>query len=64
MADTEQKTATEEKPAVEKQTNCLGCNKPLKKLRSYYRNGKFYCTKKCWLKAVKKTATPEGEGAK
>lgn len=38
----------------EKQTNCLGCNKPLKKIRSYYRNGKFYCTKKCWQKALKK----------
>lgn len=47
----------EAKPAaaVEKQTNCLGCNKPLKKLRVYYRNGKFYCTKRCWLKAVEKS---------
>lgn len=43
---------------VEKQTNCPACNKALKKLRRYYRNGKFYCTKKCWLKATKKT----GEG--
>jgi len=64
MADTEQKTAEQEKPAVEKQTNCLGCNKPLKKLRSYYRNGKFYCTKKCWLKIAKKKDSAEGEGAK
>ena len=64
MAD-EQKTAAEGQPAaVEKQTNCLGCSKPLKKIRSYYRDGKFYCTKKCWLKAVKKKAAPEGEGAK
>jgi len=38
-------------PVVEKQTNCLGCNKPLKKIRRYYRNGKFYCTKRCWYKA-------------
>lgn len=37
----------------EKQTNCLGCNKPLKKVRIYYRNGKYYCTKKCWIKATK-----------
>ena len=36
------------KPAVEKQTNCLGCNKALKKVRQYYRNNKFFCTKKCW----------------
>lgn len=42
----------EEAPAAEKQTNCLGCNKPLKKIKSYYRDGKFYCTKKCWKKAL------------
>lgn len=35
-------------PAVEKQTNCPSCNKTIKKLRRYYRNSKFYCTKKCW----------------
>lgn len=37
---------------VEKQTNCLGCNKPLKKIKRYYRNGKYYCTKRCWQKAI------------
>jgi hypothetical protein len=40
-------------PQAEKQTNCLGCGKPIKKLKLYYRNGKFYCTKKCWRKAIK-----------
>lgn len=35
------------KPVVEKQTNCLACNKPIKKLKRYYRDGKFYCSKKC-----------------
>jgi len=35
------------------QTNCLGCNKPIKKLKHYYRNGKYYCSKKCWRKAIK-----------
>jgi recombinational DNA repair protein (RecF pathway) len=34
--------------AVEKQNNCLACGKPIKKLKRYYRDGKFYCTKKCW----------------
>ncbi len=63
MADTEQKTATEATPAVEKQTNCLSCNKPLKKVRKYYRNGKFFCTKKCWLKSLKKKEAPE-DGSK
>jgi len=37
---------------VEKQTNCLGCNKALKKIKRYYRNGKYYCTKRCWQKAI------------
>ena len=54
MANVETKTAAvaETKPA-EKQTNCLTCNKPLKKIKRYYRNGKFYCSKKCWLKTKK-----------
>jgi len=38
----------------EKQTNCPACNKPIKKIRKYYRDGKFYCTKKCWIKAINK----------
>lgn len=40
--------ATPEKPKAEKQTNCLSCNKPIRKLKRYYRDGKFYCNKKCW----------------
>jgi transposase-like protein len=40
--------APEVKPAVEKQTNCLGCGKPLRKIKTYYRDGKYYCAKKCW----------------
>ncbi len=55
MAGVEQKTATEApKPEVEKQTNCLACNKPIKKLKRYYRDGKFYCNKKCWHNYTKK----------
>jgi hypothetical protein len=53
----EQATQTAEaqsKPKVEKQTNCLGCNKPLRKLKRYYRNGKLYCSKKCWRDYIKK----------
>lgn len=41
---------------VEKQTNCLGCGKPLKKIKRYYRNGKYYCSKKCWRKKIKEEA--------
>lgn len=48
----------ETKPAAEKQANCLNCNKPIKKLKKYYRDGKFYCSKKCW-KEFKKKGTQE-----
>ena len=47
MAVEEVKPA-EAKPVVEIQTNCLACNKPIKKLKRYYRDGKYYCSKKCW----------------
>lgn len=55
------KTATEQKaikPPTEKQANCLACNKPIKKLKHYYRNGKFYCGKKCWRSYLKKAPAP------
>jgi len=42
------KVAAQEAPVAEKQTNCLSCNKPIKKIRRYYRDGKYYCIKKCW----------------
>ena len=48
----EKKPAPQAKATVEKQTNCLACNKPIKKLKRYYRNGKYYCSKKCWRKTV------------
>lgn len=54
--------AKEEKKAEvkrEKPSNCAGCNKSIKKKRWYYRNGKFYCTHRCWKSALKKEAKPE-----
>ncbi len=59
MVEQEAKPKTNEtketKPQVEKQTNCLSCGKPIKKLKRYYRDGKFYCTKKCWSNYLKKS---------
>jgi len=52
-------TQTPPKSAQEKQSNCLGCGKPLKKIKLYYRSGKYYCTKKCW----RKTRKPKAEEA-
>ncbi len=59
MATEEAKAApaAQEKPKEEKQTNCLSCNKPIKKIRRYYRDGKLYCTKKCWSTFIKKPKT-------
>ncbi len=55
MAAEQTKTIEQEaKPKAEKQTNCLACNKPIKKLKRYYRDGKFYCSKKCWCNYIKK----------
>lgn len=55
--ETKQETTQTQTPetTVEKQTNCLGCGKPLKKLKRYYRDGKFYCNKKCWRSMINKS---------
>lgn len=55
MAAEEVKAKQEEKPKVEKQTNCPACNKLIKKLKRYYRDGKFYCSKKCWRVSITKS---------
>ncbi len=48
-------TPTAETPVkTEKQSNCLNCNKPIKKIKRYYRDGKFYCNKKCWRNYINK----------
>ena len=57
-----QEKAKEEKaPAApvkkERPSNCAACNKSIKKKRWYYRNGKFYCTKRCWHTTLKKEET-------
>ncbi len=59
--ETVKETQVEAKPEAEKQTNCLACNKLIKKLKKYYRNGKFYCSKKCWRAFIVKSR-PEGNG--
>lgn len=54
-------TTQEAKPKVEKQTNCLSCNKLIKKLKRYYRDGKFYCSKKCWRAFMDKNKAEAAE---
>jgi hypothetical protein len=50
------KTEAGEKPARVKASNCVVCNKVLKRGNWYYRNGKFFCTKRCWKKSTEKVA--------
>jgi hypothetical protein len=58
-AEAVKETQAEAKPKAEKQTNCLSCNKLIKKLKRYYRDGKFYCSKKCWRAFIDKSKTEE-----
>jgi len=62
---TAQAAAPEAAPAAqEKQANCLGCGKPIKKIKKYYRDGKFYCDKKCWRKGKADKAKEAAEAKK
>lgn len=46
--------APKEEKKKEKPANCAVCNKSIKKKRYYYRNGKYFCTKRCFKTTVKK----------
>lgn len=37
--------------------NCVQCNKTIKN-KWYYRNGKYYCTKRCWKSTLTKQEAP------
>ena len=39
--------------------NCTNCNKPTKRLKRYYRNGKYYCSKRCWRESKTKDSQPK-----
>jgi len=60
-AEVVKENPAEAKPQVEKQSNCLACNKLIKKLKRYYRDGKFYCSKRCWRTFIDKSK-PQGNG--
>ena len=45
----------------ERPSKCANCGKSIKKKQYYYRNGKHYCTKRCWKSMLKKAEkTAEG----
>lgn len=43
--------ADKTKAVVEEVKNCPSCNKPLKRARRFYRNGKYYCNNNCFRTA-------------
>lgn len=43
----------------EKPSNCGGCKKSIKKKRWYYRDGKYYCSKRCFKSTLKTEAKKE-----
>jgi len=50
----EEKKEIETTKSEGKSRNCAFCNKVLKRKYWYYRNGKYYCKKKCWKEEQKK----------
>jgi len=45
-----------EEKKKEKPSNCAVCSKSIKKKRYYYRNGKYFCTQRCFKTTVKKAS--------
>ncbi len=53
-----------DKEAVEEVKNCPVCKKHLSRAKRYYRDGKYYCNKNCWLTAKKEAAEESSEEKK
>ena len=47
--------------STERATNCASCNKRLFRKKQYYRNGAYYCNKRCFQAAVVKAAKTKAE---
>ncbi len=69
-AEAKQAAKEEAKKKKERPTNCAVCNKAFKHKHWYYKNDKYFCTKRCWeklkadLKAkVAEAKTQEAESA-
>jgi len=58
-AQVKPKEEKKEEPKKEKPANCANCNKSIKNKRWYYRDGKYYCTKRCWKLTLKKEEAPK-----
>ncbi|GEM_PF-822812 len=59
---TETKQAPAPAASADALKNCAGCNKPIKKAKRFYRNGKYYCNQKCF-KATANSKEKEADAA-
>lgn len=48
---------------AERPTACFSCGKRLSRKQWYYRNGQFFCTKRCWKTASQKAAKEAASAA-
>ena len=55
--------ADKNKAVVEEVKNCPACNKPLKRARRFYRNGKYFCNNVCFKNADEKAKAAKAEAA-
>ena len=46
-----------------KKVNCTSCNKQLKIVKRYYRNGKYFCNKNCYKTFKNKQAQEANKDA-
>lgn len=62
-AEVKSSAKKEVKKKKERPTNCAVCNKSFKHKHWYYKNGKYFCTKRCWekLKTELKTKAAEAK---
>lgn len=44
-----------------KSANCAFCGKLVRRIKMYYRNGKYYCSKRCFKKMQEKIAKEQAE---
>ena len=54
-------TAEAKQGSTERATNCASCNKRLFRKKQYYRNGAYFCNKRCFKAAAAKAVKAEAK---
>jgi late competence protein required for DNA uptake (superfamily II DNA/RNA helicase) len=58
----EEKKKTKQKETSQRPTNCVKCNRRLQRKAWYYRNGGYYCSKRCWKLSSKELSKKKEKG--